>query len=102
MEITKAEIGRRLGISRSAVSLVLNSHPSARLSPETRAKVLRMAQELGYAAPTRRRQKEAVLFLLFHHAMGNKSLPLWRLHELSRSEERRVGKECRSRMSDEP
>jgi len=46
--VTKKEIAEYLGISRTAVSLVLNNKPSSTISAETRAKILQAAKELGY------------------------------------------------------
>jgi len=46
--ITKKEIAEHLGISRTAVSLVLNNTPSSTISIETRSKILQAAKELGY------------------------------------------------------
>ncbi|BBI34098.1 LacI family DNA-binding transcriptional regulator [Cohnella abietis] len=46
--VTKKEIAEHLGISRTAVSLVLNNTPSSTISNETRHKILQAAKELGY------------------------------------------------------
>ncbi|BBI34099.1 LacI family DNA-binding transcriptional regulator [Cohnella abietis] len=46
--VTKKEIADHLGISRTAVSLVLNNTPSSTISNETRHKILQAAKELGY------------------------------------------------------
>ncbi|MCQ6561681.1 LacI family DNA-binding transcriptional regulator [Paenibacillus mendelii] len=46
--VTKKEIAEYLGISRTAVSLVLNNTPSSTISAETRNRILQAAQELGY------------------------------------------------------
>ncbi|GGD98544.1 LacI family DNA-binding transcriptional regulator [Paenibacillus nasutitermitis] len=46
--VTKKEIAEHLGISRTAVSLVLNNTPSSTISTETRNKILQAAKELGY------------------------------------------------------
>ncbi|QJD84298.1 LacI family DNA-binding transcriptional regulator [Cohnella herbarum] len=46
--VTKKEIAEHLGISRTAVSLVLNNTPSSTISGETRNKILQAAKELGY------------------------------------------------------
>jgi DNA-binding LacI/PurR family transcriptional regulator len=54
MAVTKKEIAERVGVSRSAVSLVLNNTPSGTISEETRKRILQAAAELGYeeTAPT--------------------------------------------------
>lgn len=46
--VTKKEIAEHLGISRTAVSLVLNNTPSSTISADTRNKILRAAKDLGY------------------------------------------------------
>lgn len=46
--LTSVDVARRAGVSRTAVSYVLNGTRSAHVSEETRAKVLQAAQELGY------------------------------------------------------
>lgn len=46
--ITKKEIAEKLGLSRTTVSFVLNRRPDARISEETRQKVLEAAEEFGY------------------------------------------------------
>ncbi|WP_344804266.1 LacI family DNA-binding transcriptional regulator [Microlunatus ginsengisoli] len=43
-----ADIARRVGVSRAAVSFVLNDRPDARISDETRERILQAASELGY------------------------------------------------------
>ncbi|MEU9133140.1 LacI family DNA-binding transcriptional regulator [Kitasatospora sp. NPDC048540] len=47
-QITSADVARAAGVSRATVSFVLNDTPGARVSETTRAKVLAVAQELGY------------------------------------------------------
>lgn len=46
--LTSVDVARRAGVSRTAVSYVLNGTSNAHVSEETRAKVLQAAQELGY------------------------------------------------------
>lgn len=46
--LTSVDVARRAGVSRTAVSYVLNGTRSTHVSEETRAKVLQAAQELGY------------------------------------------------------
>jgi len=46
--VTKRDIADYLGISRAAVSLVLNNSPSSTISASTRNKILQAAKELGY------------------------------------------------------
>ena len=46
--ITKKEIAERIGVSRTTVSLVLNRKPDARISEETRQRVIEAAAKFGY------------------------------------------------------
>lgn len=46
--ITKKEIADYLGVSRTAVSLVLNNSQKSKVSEETRNKILKAAKDLGY------------------------------------------------------
>ncbi|GCE46020.1 DNA-binding LacI/PurR family transcriptional regulator [Thermosporothrix hazakensis] len=46
--LTSADVARKAGVSRATVSYVLNNVQNNHVSEETRAKVLRVAQELGY------------------------------------------------------
>jgi LacI family transcriptional regulator len=46
--VTALEVARQAGVSQPTVSLVLSRNPKARVAPETRARVLKAAEELGY------------------------------------------------------
>src|SRR5258708_7040324 len=46
--LTSVDVARRAGVSRTAVSYVLNGIDTPHVSEETRAKVLQAASELGY------------------------------------------------------
>lgn len=46
--VTAVEVAKQAGVSQPTVSLVLSQNPKARVAPETRARVLRAAEELGY------------------------------------------------------
>lgn len=46
--VTAAEVARRAGVSQPTVSLILTRNPKARISPTTRERVLRIAEEIGY------------------------------------------------------
>jgi LacI family transcriptional regulator len=46
--VTATEVARKAGVSQPTVSLVLSRNPKARVAPATRARVLKIAQELGY------------------------------------------------------
>lgn len=46
--VTSRDVARLAGVSRTTVSLVLNNVPNARISPETRRRVLEAARQLNY------------------------------------------------------
>ena len=46
--VTALEVARQAGVSQPTVSLVLSHNPKARVAPETRARVIMAAEELGY------------------------------------------------------
>lgn len=46
--ITTHDVALRAGVSQPTVSLVLSNNASARVAPETRQRVIRAAEELGY------------------------------------------------------
>src|SRR5260370_27424831 len=46
--LTSVDVARKAGVSRTAVSYVLNGIQNTHVSEETRSKVLQAAQELGY------------------------------------------------------
>lgn len=48
--VTTHDVAKRAGVSQPTVSLVLGRNPRARVAPETRERVLRAAEELGYQA----------------------------------------------------
>lgn len=46
--VTSTDIARRAGVSRSTVSFVINKRMDLAVAPETRERVLKAAEELGY------------------------------------------------------
>lgn len=46
--VTARDVAQRAGVSQPTVSLVLGGNPRARIAADTRARVLRAAEELGY------------------------------------------------------
>jgi LacI family transcriptional regulator len=57
---TMTDVAQAAGVSQSTVSMVLNNMTGARLSAETRSKVLGVAMELGYRLPRREAPAPAV------------------------------------------
>ena len=56
---TMTDIAIQAGVSQSTVSLVLNAMTGAKLSEETRQRVLRIANEMGYQLPEGRKPTAA-------------------------------------------
>jgi len=48
IRVTTHDVAARAGVSQPTVSLVLSRNPTARVAPDTRERVLRAAEELGY------------------------------------------------------
>lgn len=46
--VTAADVARKAGVSQPTVSLVLSKNPNARVAKATRARILAVANELGY------------------------------------------------------
>ncbi len=67
--LTSVDVARKAGVSRTAVSYALNGAPNAHVSEETRAKILQVAQELGYtthssARALRKGHSEEICFIV--------------------------------------
>ena len=56
MSITMSELAKLAGVTRPAVSAVLNNSSGSRVSPEKRARILKLAQETGYVPNLAARQ----------------------------------------------
>lgn len=54
-KVTQHEIARRVQVSQSAVSAVLNNNSTIRVNPQTRQRILDIAEELNYQARRRSR-----------------------------------------------
>jgi len=48
MKVTTSDVAKAAGVSQATVSIVLNNNTKISISPETRALVLKTAEELGY------------------------------------------------------
>jgi LacI family transcriptional regulator len=73
---TMTDIAKAIGVSQSTVSLVLNGAVGAKFSDETRKKVLKAAQELGYDLPAR---------VVIPAAVGERNLIVYLADEISTS-----------------
>jgi LacI family transcriptional regulator len=47
--VTTRDVAERAGVSQPTVSLVLSKNPTARISAETRARIIKAAEELRYS-----------------------------------------------------
>ena len=54
---TSTDVARQAGVSQTTVSLVLSGNTQAAISSETRQRVIRAAEELGYQPPQRKRRE---------------------------------------------
>ncbi|HSI48512.1 MAG TPA: LacI family DNA-binding transcriptional regulator [Ideonella sp.] len=57
--VTMTDVATQAGVSQSTVSLVLNGMTGTQLAEETRARVARVAVELGYQLPERKPERRA-------------------------------------------
>lgn len=64
--VSARDVAQRAGVSRTTVSFVLNNTAGTVISEDTRARVLRAAQELGYIPNEQARN----LSMARHHAVG--------------------------------
>ena len=63
-KITSTDVARLAGVSQTTVSFVLSGKDDKSISPETKARVIEAAQELGYQARARKRKKSLTLGLM--------------------------------------
>lgn len=74
--VTATQVARHSGVSQATVSYVLNDSPGQTISEETRARVLRAVEELGYtpyepARALRSGQSSIVLFVSPDYPVGH-------------------------------
>jgi DNA-binding LacI/PurR family transcriptional regulator len=67
--VTAIDVAREAGVSQATVSYVINNHPSHKIAPETRERVLKAVERLGYtpsaaARALRRGSSDIVLLVL--------------------------------------
>jgi LacI family transcriptional regulator len=97
---TKLAIAKAVGVSRTCVSQVLNQIPNARISPETRKRIMEEAQRRGYIGSTARQPhatSRGILYAYCHRQPQYKPSisHLWThvvqwLHQLCSSDDRYV------------
>jgi len=64
--VTSRDVALRAGVSRTTVSFVLNNTPGKNIPAETRLKVLKAAEELGYMVDERARK----IAMIKHYSIG--------------------------------
>ena len=66
MRVTTRDIAKEAGVSQTTVSLVLNNNTEITISSETRARVIKVAERMGYHRQNRttQRKKTRVVGLL--------------------------------------
>ena len=75
--VTTRDIAKAAGCSQSTVSVVLNNNKKISISPETRAHVLKIAEELGYQFKKRvKSQEESVTVGLLVPTLSNIYYPM--------------------------
>ena len=73
--ITSTDVARLSGVSQTTVSFVLTGREGSSISPETRARVLKAAADLGYKYPQRQKKKAALTLGLMVPTLSNMYYP---------------------------
>ena len=68
--VTKMNIARQVGVSHTAVSQILNQNPNARVSDETRERILTTAREMGYYESVPKKSKSRSTPILLYLLAG--------------------------------
>ena len=77
MGVTTRDVAKAAGVSQSTVSVVLNNNPKISISPETRAHVLKVADQLGYQFKKRiKNRDEAATVGLLIPTLSNMYYPM--------------------------
>ena len=77
MGVTTRDVAKAAGVSQSTVSVVLNNNPKISISPETRAHVLKIADQLGYQFKKRvKNRDETELVGLLVPTLSNMYYPM--------------------------
>jgi DNA-binding LacI/PurR family transcriptional regulator len=81
--VTSFDVARRAGVSRATVSFVLNQVTHIKISPKTRARVLKAARDLGYvpdaagkALARRKTENIALVYTRTYHHLASHSIML--------------------------
>ena len=99
---TIRDVAKHAGVSIATVSRILNNDEYFGVTKETKQKVLEVVKELNYKKKNTKRkntQLNVSIIKSFDEKIESEDLYFVSLRLLLRSEERRVGKECRSRWS---
>ena len=70
-KITSFDVAERAGVSQTTVSLILSHRPGNNFTEETRERVFRAAEELGYRLPQRKHHLQSRLILVMIPTLTN-------------------------------
>jgi len=74
-KVTSTDVARLAGVSQTTVSFVLTDKEGASISPETKARVLKAAADLGYEYPQRQKKKASLTLGLMVPTLSNLYYP---------------------------
>lgn len=74
-KITSTDVARKAGVSQTTVSFVLSGKDMSSISSETKERVLRTAEELGYKLPARQKKKTSLTLGLMVPTLSNMYYP---------------------------
>jgi len=73
--VTSTDVARLSGVSQTTVSFVLTGKEGTSISPETKARILKAAAELGYKCPQRKKKKAVLTLGLMVPTLSNMYYP---------------------------
>ncbi len=74
--VRQVDIARKIGVSQATVSLVLNGHPTTRVSPDVRTRIETLARRMGYTPNLAARQLKGVKSRLIGVLIGSGAAPV--------------------------